>query len=169
MRLKDRVAIVTGSSRGIGLAIARGFAQEGAQVVLTGRNESSLVGPTEELSGLGVRVLPLRLDVSSPRDVEEMVNRVDNEFGRSVPSVDFSSSQFDHEANPRSWACTGRPRRRGGRRSDPSPPGRRWYGPPSPRRDYLLAATMRVTSDTNSFASATLLSASSLVMSLVTL
>ncbi|MGE5619147.1 MAG: SDR family NAD(P)-dependent oxidoreductase [Sphingomonadaceae bacterium] len=82
MRLKDKVAIVTGSSRGIGLAIARGYAREGAHVVLTSRNEASLSGPAEELSGFGVRVLPLRVDVAKPGDIQEMVNRVEETFGR---------------------------------------------------------------------------------------
>ncbi|MHB8993560.1 MAG: SDR family NAD(P)-dependent oxidoreductase [Chloroflexota bacterium] len=105
MRLKDRVAIVTGSSRGIGLAIARGYAREGAHVVLTSRNEASLAGPAEELSGLGVRVLPLRVDVADPQSVQGLVNRVEEVFGRidilvnnaGMPMV-ASSEQLELEA-----------------------------------------------------------------------
>jgi NAD(P)-dependent dehydrogenase (short-subunit alcohol dehydrogenase family) len=82
MRLAGRVAIVTGSSRGMGLAIARGYAREGAHVVLTSRTLASLEEPARELSQLGVRVLPLQVDVSSPQDVERMVARVDELFGR---------------------------------------------------------------------------------------
>lgn len=81
MRLENRVAIVTGSSRGIGLAIARGYAREGAHVVLTSRDESSLAGPSEELSRLGVQVLPLKVDVTNPRDVGQMVARTEEVFG----------------------------------------------------------------------------------------
>jgi len=81
-RLAGRVAVITGSSRGMGLAIARGYAREGAHVVLTSRTVASLAGFVEELSQLGVRVLPLEVDVSRPEDVERMVARVDESFGR---------------------------------------------------------------------------------------
>jgi len=81
-RLAGRVAVITGSSRGMGLAIARGYAREGAHVVLTSRTVASLTGFVEELSQLGVRVLPLEVDVSRPEDVERMVARVDESFGR---------------------------------------------------------------------------------------
>ncbi len=82
MRLKGRVAIVTGSSRGIGLGIARGFAREGADVVITSRHEESLAGPAEEMRGVGARVLSLVVDVAKPEDVERMVSRTMEEFGR---------------------------------------------------------------------------------------
>jgi len=81
MRLEGKVAIVTGSSRGIGLAIAKGFAREGANVVLTSRSLASLTGPTEEVSRLGVKVLPLEVDVANVRDVQEMVAKTDGTFG----------------------------------------------------------------------------------------
>lgn len=81
-RLAGRVAVITGSSRGMGLAIARGYAREGAHVVLTSRTVASLTGFVEELSQLGVRVLPVEVDVSRPEDVERMVARVDESFGR---------------------------------------------------------------------------------------
>ncbi|HEX2923736.1 MAG TPA: glucose 1-dehydrogenase [Chloroflexota bacterium] len=82
MRLENRVAIVTGSSRGMGLAIARGFAREGARVVITSRTLSSLEEPVRELSQLGATVLPLEVDVSKPEDIDRMAARVDERFGR---------------------------------------------------------------------------------------
>ena len=82
MRLQGKVAIVTGSSRGIGLGIAKGFAREGASVVMTSRNLDSLAGPAEEVSKLGGQVLTLRVDVSSVQDVKEMVAKTVERFGR---------------------------------------------------------------------------------------
>ena len=81
-RLGGRVAIITGSSRGIGLAIARGYAREGARVVLTSRNSASLAEPSSELRAVGVQVLPLQADVSKPEDVDAMVQRTLTAFGR---------------------------------------------------------------------------------------
>ncbi len=109
MRLKDKVAIVTGSSRGIGLAIARGYAREGAHVVLTSRNEDSLAGPAEELSKLGVRVLPLRVDVASQGDVQGMVKRVEEELGRIdilVNNAGMSMVAPSEELDLESWQRT---------------------------------------------------------------
>ncbi|HEX9014817.1 MAG TPA: glucose 1-dehydrogenase [Chloroflexota bacterium] len=82
MRMKDMVAIVTGSTRGIGLGIAKGFAKEGANLVITSRKEESLTAPAEELRAMGVRVLPLVVDVSKAGDVERMVARTVEEFGK---------------------------------------------------------------------------------------
>ena len=81
-RLEGRVAIVTGSSRGIGLAIARGYAREGARVALTSRNAASLAEPCSELGAMGAQVLPLQADVSKPEDVDAMVHETLSAFGR---------------------------------------------------------------------------------------
>jgi len=81
-RLEGRVAIITGSSRGIGLAIAKGYAREGARVVLTSRNAASLAGPSAELKAVGAQVLALQSDVSNPQDVEAMVRETLAAFGR---------------------------------------------------------------------------------------
>lgn len=93
-RLVGKVAIVTGSSRGIGLAIARGYAREGANLTLVGRDERTLAGPAEELRSYGVRVLPVQADVSDQNDVERLVARTVDEFGRVDVLVNNAGIQY---------------------------------------------------------------------------
>lgn len=81
MNLKGKVAIVTGSSRGIGRAIAIELARGGADVVI---NYSKSVGEAEkvarEVRALGPRALVVKADVSDREEVVEMVNRTLQEF-----------------------------------------------------------------------------------------
>jgi len=80
--LKDRVAIVTGSSRGIGKAIAHGLAKEDAKVVICARNEDELKETAEELkSTSGNEVLPVRVDLRNKEDIKTLVKKTVNKFG----------------------------------------------------------------------------------------
>lgn len=81
-RLENQVAIVTGSSRGIGKAIALGYAREGARVVLVGRDMDTLAPVVEEIRLLGAEALPVRADVSQPDDVEALLAATVETFGR---------------------------------------------------------------------------------------
>jgi citronellol/citronellal dehydrogenase len=87
--LEDRVAIITGSSRGIGRALALRLATEGAHVVVTGKSETAteklpgtIYTVAEEVEALGRRALPLKVDVRHEAEVEAMVERSMEEFGR---------------------------------------------------------------------------------------
>ena len=82
MRFKGKVVIVTGSSTGIGKAIAYGFGRGGADVVLAARSEEKLLANAEEIRALGCRALPIRTDVSDLGSVEKMANKTIQEFGR---------------------------------------------------------------------------------------
>ena len=76
MNLTGKNVLVTGSSRGLGAAIAVKFAEHGANVILNARHE-----PTEliqQIKNLGVQVWFIQADISSPRDIEEMVHQLDD-------------------------------------------------------------------------------------------
>ena len=75
--LSNRVALVCGSTRGIGRAVAKALAHEGARVAANGRTEESTRRAAEELSAT-----PFAADVSVPEQAEAMVHRVAKELGR---------------------------------------------------------------------------------------
>ncbi len=82
MRLRDKVAIVTGSGSGIGRGIALRFAQEGASVIVTANEHPERAeAVSAEIRQLGARELALQLDVRDVAAVERMVATVQDEFG----------------------------------------------------------------------------------------
>ena len=82
--LKDRVAIVGGSSRGLGRAIATAFAQEGANVAISARTEADLRRTELELARVGSQqhVLAIPADLSVSRDIRRVVRDTFNRFGQ---------------------------------------------------------------------------------------
>jgi meso-butanediol dehydrogenase/(S,S)-butanediol dehydrogenase/diacetyl reductase len=80
--LDGKIALVTGAARGIGRAIALRFACEGADVVLADLNEEGVRAAAEEVTAIGGRALPLRVDVTRAAEIREMVERAVREFGR---------------------------------------------------------------------------------------
>lgn len=83
MLLEKKVAVVTGAGRGIGGAIARGYAKEGAAVVLVSRTAGQLQEQAELIRGrYGVPVLTVPCDVSREDEVQAMVEKALAEFGR---------------------------------------------------------------------------------------
>jgi NAD(P)-dependent dehydrogenase (short-subunit alcohol dehydrogenase family) len=82
MRLKGNVALITGSSRGIGKEFAIGFAKEGADVIVNGRNLEKAKGVAKEIENLGGRSMAIGADVSLSQDVIRMVEEAINLFGR---------------------------------------------------------------------------------------
>lgn len=79
--LTGRIALVTGSSQGLGLAIARGLAQAGAAVVLNGRDEKKLAATADALRAEGVKVYPAAFDVTDGAAGAAAVARAEAEFG----------------------------------------------------------------------------------------
>jgi NAD(P)-dependent dehydrogenase (short-subunit alcohol dehydrogenase family) len=80
--LTGRVAIVTGTSRGLGQQFARALARAGADLVLTSRSRDSLATFEKEIVALGRRALSLDLDVRDQKSIEQMVSAAENEFGQ---------------------------------------------------------------------------------------
>jgi NAD(P)-dependent dehydrogenase (short-subunit alcohol dehydrogenase family) len=80
--LKDKVALITGGGRGIGKAIAIGFAEEGAKLFLGSRTELELIQTVNELRRLGADASALPVDVSKPDEVRQLVEKATNEFGK---------------------------------------------------------------------------------------
>lgn len=79
--LSGRRALVTGGSRGIGFALARGLAQHGATVILNGRNADALEVAREKLELEGLNALSAVFDVTDQQAVTEGVNRIEDQYG----------------------------------------------------------------------------------------
>jgi len=80
-QLKDRVALITGSSRGIGAGIARVLAGQGANVVIHGRDPSALAAVRGEIEHTGAHVISVAADVTKFPDVETMRREIEDQLG----------------------------------------------------------------------------------------
>jgi NAD(P)-dependent dehydrogenase (short-subunit alcohol dehydrogenase family) len=103
-KLNNKVAVVTGGTSGIGLAIAKRFAQEGAKVAVTGRNQQAI---DKAIAEIGSNGLGIQGDVSSLTDLTRIYQTVEDHFGKVdtlvvnagvyilAPLADFTEEQFD--------------------------------------------------------------------------
>jgi NAD(P)-dependent dehydrogenase (short-subunit alcohol dehydrogenase family) len=80
--LSGKVAIVTGTSRGLGQYFGRALARAGADLVITSREVTALEGFRSEIEGLGRRVLPLALDVRNHESIQKMVEEAIGHVGK---------------------------------------------------------------------------------------
>jgi 3-hydroxybutyrate dehydrogenase len=108
MELQNRVALITGSGRGIGRAIAKLFAKEGAAVFLTARTEKELSSTAAEISSSGGKVGYIAADMARETDCAQVVAAARAKFGRIdimvnnaghygpvVPVEDYPLAEFD--------------------------------------------------------------------------
>jgi 3-oxoacyl-[acyl-carrier protein] reductase len=104
--IENRIAIVTGSSQGIGRAIAHGLAKEGVTVVICARNKERLQKTAEEIThSTGGNVLSIRTDLRKKNDIKRLVEKTIDEFNTvdilvnntgGPPSMLFSDTSEDH-------------------------------------------------------------------------
>jgi gluconate 5-dehydrogenase len=72
--LEGKTAIVTSASRGIGEAIAAGFAQAGADLILVSRNKSALERIANKIEGLGRKALSIAADIGKPEEIQKTID-----------------------------------------------------------------------------------------------
>jgi NAD(P)-dependent dehydrogenase (short-subunit alcohol dehydrogenase family) len=104
--LTDKVAIITGGGTGIGRAIAIEFARAGADVVVASRKIENLEKVAGEVRALGRRALAVATDVRKPEDVDNMVKRTMEEFGRIDILVNNHGASFGcalEDMTPGGW------------------------------------------------------------------
>jgi short-subunit dehydrogenase len=78
---KDKVVLITGGSRGLGLVMARLLANEGAKLVLVARDDLELENARFELAGKGANVIAIKCDVTDQEQVNNTISNVQNKFG----------------------------------------------------------------------------------------
>lgn len=109
LSLAGKVAIVTGSGRGIGAAIAKKFAQNGAKVVVTSRHENECSLVVSEIMKMGTEAICIPCDVSQESDVKSLIEKTLKKFGRLDILVNnagvFNSKSVD-ELDFDSWRKT---------------------------------------------------------------
>lgn len=97
MRLKDKVAIITGATKGIGKACAFEFAKEGAKVVACGRTADLGKAVVDEICAAGAEAIFVIADVSSKADVDRLVDETVKRFG--TIDVVVNNAGVNHSAN----------------------------------------------------------------------
>ena len=106
MKLRDKVAIITGASKGIGKGIAIRFAEEGAAVVLASRSADLLASIAGQIRDGDGRALALSLDVRRPESVEAVVQETVREYGRldiMVNNAGISMVHPSEDLKPEDW------------------------------------------------------------------
>ena len=107
--LKGRVAVVTGASSGLGMQMSRAFAKQGADLVILARRVERLEELKKELEADGVKVLPVKCDVTSTEDINNAAEAAEKEFGHVDILVNCAGSSKDKgvlEMNDEEWDFT---------------------------------------------------------------
>ena len=107
LELKDKVAVVSGGSVGIGLAVAQGLAKEGVNLVVCAREEARVVAAAREIAGAcGVRAVGVAADVSKSADIDRVIRTVEETFGGAdilINNAGTGSNETVMEASDDKW------------------------------------------------------------------
>ena len=106
MKLKDKTIIVTGASKGLGVAMAEECAREGAQVAIAARSLSELETLADRIRAAGGRVVPIQTDMARPEDLETLVGKTLETFGRIDGLINNAGINYVKpflEIDPREW------------------------------------------------------------------
>ena len=93
--LKGRVAVITGASSGLGKQMAEAFANQGADLAILARRVEKLDELKEKLKKTGVKILPVKCDVTSTEDINNAAKLVEKEFGKVDILVNCAGSSKD--------------------------------------------------------------------------
>ena len=98
--MKDRVAVVTGGSKGIGFAVARRFAESGAKVAMLARGAADLKAARERLAKDGIEVRDYVCDVSKAADIAKTTTRSPPISARSTSSSTMPEPRAQWRSRP---------------------------------------------------------------------
>lgn len=105
--LEGKVAVITGGSVGIGLAVAEALAEEGTQIALCGRDGERAAQRADEISGkYGVKAVGIGADISKAEDVEVFIEQINKTFGRAdilINNAGTGSNETIMEAKDEKW------------------------------------------------------------------
>lgn len=107
--LKGRVAVISGASSGLGKQMARAFAKQGADLAILARRVEKLEELKQELVGTGVKILPIKCDVTITEDIDNAAQMVEKEFGKVDILVNCAGSSKDKgvlDMNDEEWSFT---------------------------------------------------------------
>lgn len=113
MKLKDKIAIVTGAGQGLGRAIALMLGEEGAVVAVVGRTTSKLESVAAEITQAGGRAWPITADLTEEDQVQGMVDQVMEKYGRIDILVNnaggYPKEMYDISTQSplKIWECAG--------------------------------------------------------------
>jgi len=106
MRVKDKVAVVTGSGRGIGEATVRRLSEEGARVVITDINEENAIKVANEIKAKGGQAIGVKSDVTKIDEVEALMKKAVEEFGKLdilVNNAGFNRDMLIKDMTEKDW------------------------------------------------------------------
>lgn len=103
MQLDGKVALITGAGRGIGKALALGFAREGADLIVISRTLAEIEDTAREARATGAQALAIRADISNSDDVQRMADQVNQRFGRLDILINNAALRMNQLGNKDSY------------------------------------------------------------------